>query len=335
MRILNRFVCVISLLWMLVFVSPLIARTGNVLIEATHKVSFTVDGKSIGLTPSKKARLKLTPGMKRIKMEYMGYEARIIRVDVEEGETKKILVHLAKAHLPRKGMVAVKAGVFVMGISPKSISNIIKRFGGKREDFITSTPKSMLDLPAFKIDKFEVTNEMYKKFVDSKKHKAPKDWRKGVYPKGKKYFPVVNVSYNDALAYAKWAGKRLPTEQEWEKAARGPNPKSGRIFPWGIRFKTYDANTKEDGYEKTRKVGEYERGVSPYGLYDMIGNVAEWTSSSYGPYPENKEFPTVKGDYKVVRGGAFDSYKHTAIISYREKMSPDSVSPRVGFRCVE
>jgi len=311
------------------------AGHGVVLIESTHKANFHVDGDSTGLSSSKKAKLKLKPGRHNIKAEYVGFETQAFEVVAEEGKTVKYLINMPKAHLRREGMVSVKAGSFIMGISPKSIKNLVKKFGGAEQDFKNATPKRLLKIAAFKIDKFEVTNGMYKKFVDATKHRKPKHWEGSTFKKNTKDFPVVNVSYKDALAYVKWAKKRLPTEDEWEKAARGDNTRSGRIFPWGIRFKSYYANTKESGRDKLGKTGEYEKGKSPYGLYDMSGNVAEWTSSDYKPYPGNEDFPKTKGSLKTIRGGAFDSPSYAVMISFRNKMDVDAVSPRVGFRCAQ
>jgi len=311
------------------------ARQSVVLIESTHKANFHIDGESSGLSSSKKAKFKVKAGKHNIKAEYMGFETQRFEVVAEEGKTVKYLIHMPKARMRREGMKDVKAGEFIMGISPKSIKNLVKKFGGTEQNFANATPKRLIKIPAFKIDKFEVTNGMYKKFVDATKHRKPKHWKGNIFKKGTESFPVVNVSYNDALAYAKWAKKRLPTEEEWEKAARGDNIRSGRIFPWGIRFKSYYANTEEDGHPEARKTGEYEKGKSPYGLYDMSGNVAEWTSSDYKPYPGNKDFPKIKGTPKTIRGGAFDSPRYAVMISFRDKLDADTVSSRVGFRCVQ
>lgn len=132
--------------------------------------------------------------------------------------------------------------------------------------------------------------------------------------------PVVGVSYYEAEAYAKWADKRLATEIEWEKAARGTD---GWIYPWGEVFDKEKCNTRESGLHKTTRVARYPNGVSPYGCYDMAGNVWEWTCS----LADNKEV-------KVIRGGSWDDYQVNARCANRFRYDPDGRYGFVGFRCV-
>ncbi len=313
----------------------LAASSAKLLIESSHKAFFRVDGKSTGFSASKKARIKVNPGTRVLSAEYQGFEKQEIEITLKPGEKKKIYLHLPKAHLKRRGMVRIPAGKFVMGIHSHGVKNLIRRFGGSEEEYANATPKRTVELPEFHIDKFEVTNAMYKKFVDATKHRAPKGWSGKAYKKGRGDYPVVNVSYQDAQSYAKWAGKRLPSEEEWEKAARGGKLKSGRIFPWGIKYSPVHANTKESGYGGPLRTGEYEKGLSPYKVYDMTGNVAEFTSSDYAAYPGNTSFPkSNKGD-KVLRGGSFSTASYESIISFRKKIGPKETSPSVGFRCVK
>jgi len=134
-------------------------------------------------------------------------------------------------------------------------------------------------LPSLLIDKTEVTNEQYKQFLDDSGYKPEwprnflKHWKNGNYPKGKTNHPVVWVSIEDAKAYAKWAGKRLPTEEEWQKAAQGDD---GRDWPWGNIYDPGKANMDSDD---TKPVGSFPEGASPYGCLDLSGNVWEWTNS--------------------------------------------------------
>ncbi len=169
-------------------------------------------------------------------------------------------------------------------------------------------PEYLAETKAFWIDKYEVTNLQYKQFVDATKRKSPKHWRNRTYPDGKVDHPVVFVSWFDAYEYCKWAGKRLPTDIEWEKAARGTD---GRNFPWGDEFDVNRVNSPvrwaalhiEGG---TTPVGAFEGGKSPYGTYDMSGNVWEWTDSWYVQYPGNQWPSENYGElYKVLKGGSW------------------------------
>ena len=190
-------------------------------------------------------------------------------------------------------MVLIPAGDFIMGTD-----NRLPDEG----------PEHMVTLPAYYIDKYEVTNLQYKKFIDDTDRKSPSHFRNRTYPEGKADHPVTYVNWFDADAYCSWAGKRLPTDAEWEKAARGEH---GRIFPWGNEFDINNANTpvRWEALETegdTTPVGSFPAGASPYGLYDMSGNVWEWTSSWYLPYPGNQHKTENYGEtYKVLKGGSW------------------------------
>lgn len=175
----------------------------------------------------------------------------------------------------------------------------------------------------FYIDRTEVTNGQYRKFCDATGRALPPlpEWDRKYFDKDD--YPVINVSWQDARDYAAWAGKRLPTEQEWEKAARGFD---GRTYPWGNWTQATAANLKgsEDGHKYTAPVGAFPYDESPFGAIDMAGNVAEWVDGEFAP------------NEKVVRGGSYVSEVEQVPASYRAGgpagIDPKSTSP-IGFRC--
>jgi len=191
----------------------------------------------------------------------------------------------------------------------------------------TEKPLNRLELKAFYIDKYEVTNEDYKQFCDATAHTVPPYWTAKTFPKGLEKHPVVQVSWADAAAYARWAGKRLPTEAEWERAAKGPN---GYRYSYGNSF---DAQKANSGTQKTSAVGSYP--ANEFGLFDMTGNVSEWTSSVYLPYPysasDGREDPKAAGA-RTVRGGNHSSSAQSSRCLVRQKELPDHGSPLLGFR---
>jgi formylglycine-generating enzyme required for sulfatase activity len=177
-------------------------------------------------------------------------------------------------------------------------------------------------LPDFRIAKYPVTNEHYFRFVKATNHRPPDHWlRDGTYPSGLTHHPVVFVSWEDATAYAEWTGARLPTEAEWEKAARGTD---GRLYPWGNEFIPENCNSSESKSSSTCSVETHPGGVSPYGVMDMAGNTWEWTSSLY---EEGQE-------WRVLKGGAWDykGIKDTRC-AHRVYFSTNFRNSAVGFRC--
>jgi len=192
------------------------------------------------------------------------------------------------------------------------------------------SPKRKVYVDAFYIDRFEVTNAQYGKFkkgykydeeiIDETVHKE--EWMQD-------NSPVVNISWYEALEYCKWAGKRLPTEAEWEKASRGTD---GRKYPWGEK---HDMSFAEpDGIAKT---AAWRDGKSPYGAYWMAGGPWEWTADWYQPYPGNNvESPAYGEKYKVIRGAyriADPSMQRCAHRYYLDPQMKQSGYP-IGFRCV-
>ena len=225
-------------------------------------------------------------------------------------------------------MVLVPAGEFMMG-SDK----------GDEDEF----PVHHVVLNAYYIDKFEVTNGRFAKFVEAIQSEPP--W--GFADKDKPVIhadrPVRWVNWMDATAYCLWAGKRLPTEAEWEKAARGTD---GRVYPWGN-----DAPTpvhavyglKEGGEETTSDIGDRDKGQSPYGAYDLAGNLYEWVMDWYaesyylnfaGSPAINPRGPA-EGTAKVQRGGSYLNSPYRLRSSFRTKGDPTEQDSNVGFRCAQ
>jgi iron(II)-dependent oxidoreductase len=232
-------------------------------------------------------------------------------------------------------------------------------------------PQRVVQLPDFYIDEFEISNIEYKRFIDATGYPPPPTWEDAQYEAGADFYPVTHVTWWDAVAYARWVGKRLPSEAEWEKAARGPE---GRRYPWGEEFDAGLANAG-DGYAP---ISSFLGGVSVYGAHNMAGNVAEWTSSTYEPYPELEAvLPTTFGGtdsenaaarptrekvevgdrggrapepedprlkffsvdelrddrHRVYRGGSVNNYAMFLRSANREKTAPGSRWYNVGFRC--
>ena len=180
------------------------------------------------------------------------------------------------------------------------------------------------------IDAFPVTNQQYQRFIEDRDdYRAPDHWDKKTkkYPEGLDDHPVVWVSYDDAVAYCQWRSEkenmdfRLPTEEEWEKAARGED---GGNYPWGDEFDAERCNSEESGIQDTTPVTNYPNGISPYGLYDMAGNVLEWTDSWY----DNGK------DSKCLRGGGFWGDAAVVRCAFRSRYHPYYRNLSVGFRVV-
>jgi formylglycine-generating enzyme required for sulfatase activity len=260
-------------------------------------------------------------------------------------------------------MVPVPQGEFTMGAS-KEQQEAVRRFGfstGWLEHIAASVlsaePPHRIYLDSFYIDTYEVTNGRYRTFVEETGHPSPTFWTSPHLSHREQ--PVVGVSWYDGVAFCQWLGKRLPTEAEWEKAARGP---LALAYPWGdawdpIRLRSADvlAGRSLDDFAAWSQwlrdtppstsvvgpaiVGSYREGASPYGAMDMAGNVWEWVAdwfdpSYYAESPESNPAGPEQGERKVLRGGGWDVPRVAAYTWFREYfMGPDEKRAVTGFRC--
>ena len=288
------------------------------------------------------------------------------------------------------GMVLVPAGEFTMGSNKEENTamerenNALNPYGFIGKLYIDEHPPHKVNLPAFLIDKYEVTNREYRDFTSATKHNLPPVWVKNGYNFTNKYLaslpvaflrevaslkfnldmdvpkmdhdsllaalmkvqekrdklPVTTVTWFDSNDYCVWAGKRLPTEAEWEKAARGPD---GFEFPWGNEWDPNRINTmSEDPDAPYSAVGSYPGDKSVYGVYDMAANVSEWVADWYDAYPgappsTNKDYGKVQ---RVVRGGMtgsghYDSLSLMFRNAKRTHWVPDTSLIDLGFRCAK
>ena len=223
-------------------------------------------------------------------------------------------------------IVRVPAGEFLMGSPPG-------------EGFDDQHPQHTVYVSEFWIDKTEVTNAQYRKCVEAGTCRAPTTCDAGepTYSDSSKAdHPVVCVSWQDAKTYCEWAGKRLPTEAEWEKAARGTD---GRKYPWGKGWDASKVNSWEAGPSDTTAVGSYPAGASPYGALDMTGNVCERCQDWYGKNyyassPLRDPQGSTSGEYRVVRGGSWIDTVGDMPAAERVRLSPGLRGEFIGFRCV-
>jgi len=220
-------------------------------------------------------------------------------------------------------MVYVPAGTFVMGDTH-----------GDGED--DERPAHPVSLPAFWLDRTEVTNAQFARFASFARDARQARRDTGVMEDGKDRLPVVNIPWRVALAYCRWAGKRLPTEAEWEYAARGT---AGRKYPWGNTWDERNARfAGNHGSQGAAPVGSYPAGASPFGVLDMAGNVWEWVSSLYLPYPylatDGRESLSIQGRH-VVRGGSWYLNPWDLRSTNREFGEPGYRSVYIGFRCAQ
>lgn len=246
-----------------------------------------------------------------------------IQVEQSDKEAKHTSVPAPPSIPLQEEMVTVPAGEFVRGYD-----------GGGFDE----KPQSLVMLDAYWIDRYEVTYGDYMAFVEATGHRKPisryvKHFDKLSAPTQ----PAVYVSWEDADEYCRYRGARLPTEAEWEKAARGPD---GLLWPWGNQDKPGAANTgNPDPYEFPTPAASFSKDKSPYGVYDLAGNVMEWVSDwyredAYVTSSANPQGPA-GGSYKVIRGASWGTVGTETRLTVRLKMVPDFRDTTIGFRCAK
>jgi formylglycine-generating enzyme required for sulfatase activity len=229
-------------------------------------------------------------------------------------------------------MVYIPAGTFLMG---------------SNEGDDGEKPRHEVYLDGFYIARYPVTNAQYREYVAATAHPLPDHWKPGpfwkigTWPRRKEDHPVVFVSWRDALGYCRWLSAvtrqevRLPTEAEWEKAARGTD---GWKYPWANEFDESKCNSQASMILDTTPVGRYSpEGDSPYGVADMAGNVSEWTNSLHRPYPYNlddgREDVGLEEAWRVVRGGSFEGLRWHVRCAFRGRVISAHRLGSRGFRC--
>lgn len=249
-------------------------------------------------------RLTVPPGTYTVTVYTPGYIMAEEVVTVEAGDEASVTLRMKEGNVP-PGMVLIPEGEFIMGVDDRSPDE---------------RPQRKVFVKAFYIDKFEVTNFAYKLVFPEH-----------TFPERKEMHPVTGISWEQATLYAKKVGKRLPTEIEWEKAARGTD---GREYPWGNLWDPALANAGGRLGAGTEEIGQYRAGASPYGVMDMAGNVFEWTESWYNAYPGNtvieKEYGQV---YRVLRGGSYRSSSFDVRCARRHYDLQTNARADYGFRC--
>ena len=242
-------------------------------------------------------------------------------------------------------MIHIPSGHFIFGTNEKDDVAEALSMGIPKPWYADESPRKKIFLKGFYIDTFEVTNERYKKYVDDLGAVPPNNWKDNNFPDGKNKDPVTWVTWFDAANFCQWAQKKLPSEKQWERAAKGAK---GNEYPWGNKFQHGIANLSKNAGSKNQpvKVGSYPQSTSKEGVHDLVGNVWEWVEDDYGPYKGSKyKNDYYDSGYKVIRGHSASDIGHFPGIlykkaiqmfarsGYRQFTKPDEPGPDVGFRC--
>ena len=281
----------------------------------------------IGLVPKKKSSLPLILGLALVLLIAAGVGGYFLlrpKVVTPAGPVKPPTPSGPEV-VNKPDLVDIPGGVFQMG---------------RNDSLPTEAPAHQVTIKAFSMDKHEVTNAEYARFVKEANYPAPLQWGSITAPVGQELLPVSNVSYEDAVAFAEWRSKRdgvtyrLPTEEEWEYAAR--NGDKDNLYPWGNAWALGRAATQEAGVGKEQPVGTYPQGGNGWGVQDLIGNVWEWTSSKASLYPASPlKLPEVQKSWMVARGGSYSSQANKISATMRDWFAPNYKNPVLGFRLVK
>ncbi|MFN7922013.1 MAG: SUMF1/EgtB/PvdO family nonheme iron enzyme [Bryobacteraceae bacterium] len=242
---------------------------------------------------------------------------------------RRLLVLVCSACLAEEAMVSIPAGKFTMGRTKLTSDDQTKM---RPIVLLDDRPTHEVEIDAFLLDKTEVTNDQYAKFAGTTKRAVPYHWVNSRVPPGEEQYPVYNVDWEDASAYCAWAGKRLPTEAEWERAARGG--KEGADFPNGDKL-----DSKQARYGVQTGPGAVAQfAANGFGLFDMAGGVSEWVADwfereYYKASPAKNPRGPETGVYKVIRGGAWSDAAPRCTVFFRNWVRPNQKTPNLGFRC--
>jgi formylglycine-generating enzyme required for sulfatase activity len=229
-------------------------------------------------------------------------------------------------------MVFIPGGEFLRGRSHPLPDDNLQWFPTLLKD---DQPARRIIISPFYLDDHEVTNAQYAAFLKSTRHRPPYNWPSGRIPASKEDFPVVDVSWDDASAYARWSGKRLPTEAEWERACRGLSEKTK--YPWGNREPT-EQDARYNVLDGPGPVCRFPK--NSFALCDMAGNAWEWIADWYEKdyytrSPERDPRGPENGLYRVLRGGSWADHPKFLTCAYRSWARPAERSPNIGFRCAK
>ena len=280
----------------------------------------------ISLVPKKKSSLPLILGLALVLLIAAGAGGYfLLRTKVTTADPPKPPPVTGPEIVNKPELVEIPGGVFQMG---------------RNDSLPTEAPAHQVTINPFSMDKNEVTNAEYARFVKEANHAPPQQWGSITVPVGQELLPVSNVSYEDAVAFAEWRSKRdgvtyrLPTEEEWEYAAR--NGDKDNLYPWGNAWAPGRAATQEAGVGKEQPVGTYPQGGNSWGVQDLIGNVWEWTSSKASLYPGSPlKLPDVQKGWIVARGGSYSSQANKVSATMRDWFAPNYKNPVLGFRLVK
>ena len=278
-------------------------------------------------------------------------EDLFVNVFHERGVTHTITYTMDEA----EGLLPTKQWVFIEQTVKIPAGPFARGTNSMKSD-VQNRPEHIVNLPEYEIDKFLVTNSQYARYVAQTGQRVPLNWSDGRFPPEKVMHPVTMISWFDAKGYCGWMGKRLPSEAEWEKAARGDDK---RRWPWGNVMDTARLNTYYN-VGATTAVDTYKNGVSPYGVYDMAGNVLQWTEEDFNPYPKSDasgsifkgkkqivsddpndrkkkvaKFIETEDKYKVMRGGSWKGDPFSTASYHRSYSWPHMTSDFYGFRCAK